>query len=59
MDALIKATQALEEAKKELFDHNMKLEWELKISHVDAEWIKSISPPPRHECTSQSGDSEK
>ena len=59
MDALIKATQALEEAKKELFEHNMRLGWELKIGYIDAKWVKSISPPPRHECTSQNGGSEK
>jgi len=59
MDALIKATQALEEAKKELFEHNMRLEWELKISYVNTELVKSISPPPRSECISQNGGSDK
>jgi hypothetical protein len=59
MDALIKATQALIEARDELFEHNMRLEWELKISYIDTDRIKSMYPPPLPECTSQNGGSEK
>ena len=47
MDALAKATQALVEAKKELFEQDMYLEWDMKISYVDSKHIKSLCPPPK------------
>jgi hypothetical protein len=52
MDALAEAIKALEKAKKELFEHDMNLKWELKIDYIDSERIKSTYPPPRPEkCT--------
>jgi len=64
IDALTKATQALIEARDELFEHNMQLEWELKITYVNTAYVKSLmvipkDPPRRPECISQKGGSEK
>ena len=59
MDALAKATRALVEAKKELFEHDMTLEWDLKVGYIDSKWVKSVCPPPRPECTAQNGGSGK
>ena len=59
MDALAKATQALVVAKKECFEHDMTLEWDLKIGYIDSKLIKSMVPPPRPECTAQNGGSGK
>jgi hypothetical protein len=59
MDVLIEAAKALEKAKRELFEYDMALTWELKIGYINSALVKSTYPPPRPECIAQSDGSEK
>jgi len=45
MDKLAIATQALNDAKEALFELDMHLEWEMKITYIDSGAIKKLCPP--------------
>ena len=45
MDALAKATQALKEAKDALFELDMHLEWDMRITYVNSKAIKAMGSP--------------
>ena len=45
MDKLAAATKALVEAKEDLFEKDMNLEWDMKISYIDSKAIKRTCPP--------------
>ena len=60
MDALIKATQALVEARNELRKGNMTLQWDLKIGYNNyAEQDEAISLSRLPEYNARCGRSEK